>query len=211
MSQALPSVPADKSVSVGLLQRVNLFLDEYVLPYPVRFLTNRITILATLALLIPLVLLAYATAFELAANSYLNVMSVVVSSTVLLYATLAEARDRAAAQRREEIAAAHEKSVEERAQADHQKLQEIHAHLEAIHTEVLEHVSKSLDVIQHSMVDRLEKIQAEDHVHIEETHKAILTSIAAHREELGELRQLIVALQLDPPKSDPDLRDMNAS
>jgi hypothetical protein len=33
--------------------RLNAFLDKYVLPYPVKYLTNRLTILATLCLLIP--------------------------------------------------------------------------------------------------------------------------------------------------------------
>lgn len=88
------SVPATMPTST-VMARINAFLDQHVLPYPVKYLTNRITILATLCLLVPLIVLANVTVFVLAANSYLNVMSVVVSSTVLLYSTLAEARDRA--------------------------------------------------------------------------------------------------------------------
>jgi hypothetical protein len=38
--------------------RINAFLDKYVLPWPVRFLTFRFTIIATIGLLIPLVLFA---------------------------------------------------------------------------------------------------------------------------------------------------------
>jgi hypothetical protein len=74
--------------------RLNAFLDSYVLPYPVKYLTNRLTILATLCLLIPLIKFADVQVFVLATNSYLNVMSVVVSSTVLLYSTISEVRDR---------------------------------------------------------------------------------------------------------------------
>src|SRR5947208_1874632 len=99
------------------LQRLNTILDEHVLPYPVRFLTNRVIILATLALLVPLLFFTSDQAFVNALNSYLNVMSVVVSSTVLLYATIADVRDRAAAERREEIAKSYEQFLEKRVQA----------------------------------------------------------------------------------------------
>jgi hypothetical protein len=74
--------------------RINAFLDKYVLPWPVRFLTFRFTIIATIGLLIPLVLFANNTVVVLGINSYLNVMSVAVSSIVLLYATIAEVRQR---------------------------------------------------------------------------------------------------------------------
>ena len=83
------------------ITRLNAFLDTYVLPYPVKYLTNRLTILATLCLLIPLIAFANVQVFVLATNSYLNVMSVVVSSTVLLYSTISEVRDRKAAEQRE--------------------------------------------------------------------------------------------------------------
>src|SRR6266478_548497 len=108
----------------GPLQRLNTVLDEYVLPYPVRFLTNRVIILATLALLVPLLFFTGDQAFVNALNSYLNVMSVVVSSTVLLYATIADVRDRAAAKRAEEIAKAYERVLEERVQGHQQELEE---------------------------------------------------------------------------------------
>jgi len=68
------------------------------------FLTNRIVILATLGLLILLIFLTTDQSFANTTNSYLNVMSVVVSSTVLLYATTADVRDRAATKRSEDIA-----------------------------------------------------------------------------------------------------------
>ena len=87
-----------------------------MLPYPVRFLTNRVIILATLALLVPLLFFTSDQAFVNALNSYLNVMSVVVSSTVLLYATIADVRDRAAAKRADEIAKTYEQVLEDRIQ-----------------------------------------------------------------------------------------------
>lgn len=54
------TTPQTTPVTTGephTLQRLNAILDEHVLPYPVRFLTNRVIILATLALLVPLVFL----------------------------------------------------------------------------------------------------------------------------------------------------------
>src|SRR5262245_19455821 len=107
MSNVMPSVPRSGPPLMGFMDRMNEFLDRLVLPYPVKYLTNRITILATLAMLIPLEVLTSQQAFVNSVNSYLNVMSVVVSSTVLLYSTLSEARDKEAAKRREEIAEQH--------------------------------------------------------------------------------------------------------
>src|SRR5262249_15740025 len=98
-----------------MLNRINRFLDRYVLPLPVRFLTFRFVILGTILLLIPLVLYASNQVLVLGINSYLNTMSVAVSSIVLLYATLAEAQQR-------QIAALQEK----RAQEDHEHLTELH-------------------------------------------------------------------------------------
>src|SRR5437764_3041451 len=109
------TLPASDEKS-GMLQRMNALLDEHVLLYPVKFLTNRIVILATLALLIPLVFFTNNQAFVNGLNSYLNVISVVVSSTVLLYATIADVRDRAAAKSAEEIAKTYEQLLEERIQ-----------------------------------------------------------------------------------------------
>jgi len=196
---ATPSVPLATSDPNGPMQRLNVFLDKHVLPYPVKYLTNRITILGTLSLLVPLIILANVTVFVLLANSYLNVMSVVVSSTVLLYSTLSEARDKAAAQRREEIAATHDKQIETRAEADHQRLQEIHDHLDEVHTEVMQHINTSLDNIQKILVERLQTIQMEDHAHITETHTAINASITAHREELVDLHALLDSLRVSIP------------
>ena len=93
----MSSLPVLTLKSEGPFQRLNTFLDQHVLPYPVKFLTNRVIILATLALLVPLIFFTGDQSFVNALNSYLNVMSVVVSSTVLLYATIADVRDRAAA------------------------------------------------------------------------------------------------------------------
>jgi hypothetical protein len=97
------------------LDQVNDFLDRYILPWPVRFLTFRFVILITIGLLIPLIVYANSTSFVLAVNSYLNTMSVAVSSIVLLYAMVAEARQK-------QIAELQEK----RAQEDHQHVTDMH-------------------------------------------------------------------------------------
>ncbi len=97
------------------MHRVNDFLDRNVLPWPVRFLTFQFVILATIALLIPLVVYANRTALVLLINSYLNTMSVAVSSIVLLYATLSEARQKQIAEMQEK-----------RALEDHQHVTEMH-------------------------------------------------------------------------------------
>ena len=84
--------------------RINAFLDKNVLPWPVRFLTFRFTILITIALLVPLIVFASNTELVLGINSYLNTMSVAVSSIVLLYATLAEKQQRRIAEMQEQRA-----------------------------------------------------------------------------------------------------------
>jgi hypothetical protein len=99
-----------------VMDRVNTFLDRYVLPWPVRFLTFRVVILITIGLLVPLILFAKNTVMVLGVNSYLNTMSVAVSSIVLLYTTVAEARQK-------QIAQMHE----QRAQEDHQHVVAMHA------------------------------------------------------------------------------------
>jgi hypothetical protein len=98
-----------------VLDQVNEFLDRYILPWPVRFLTYRFVILLTIGLLIPLIVFAQKTVFILAVNSYLNTMSVAVSSIVLLYAMISEARQK-------QIATMQEK-----------RAQEDHAHVTAMH------------------------------------------------------------------------------
>ncbi len=105
-----PKLPAAK-----WMDRINDFLDRYVLPWPVRFLTFRFVILVTIALLIPLIVYANRTVVVLMINSYLNVMSVAVSSIVLLYATIAEARQKQIAELQER-----------RAQEDHTHVTEMH-------------------------------------------------------------------------------------
>ena len=98
-----------------MIKRINDFLDRNVLPWPVRFLTYRFVILATMLLLIPLIFYADRTVMVLGINSYLNVMSVAVSSIVLLYATIAEVRQKKIAELQEK-----------RAQEDHQHVTEMH-------------------------------------------------------------------------------------
>ena len=97
------------------LDQVNDFLDRYVLPWPVRFLTFRFVILITIGLLIPLIVYANNTVLVLGLNSYLNTMSVAVSSIVLLYATVSEARQKQIAEMQEK-----------RAQEDHTHVTEMH-------------------------------------------------------------------------------------
>jgi hypothetical protein len=97
------------------LDQTNDLLDRYVLPWPVRFLTFRFVILITIGLLIPLILYANNTVLVLGLNSYLNTMSVAVSSIVLLYATISEARQKQIAEMQEK-----------RAQEDHLHVTEMH-------------------------------------------------------------------------------------
>ena len=98
-----------------MLKRINDFLDRYILPWPVRYLSHRFIILATIGLLIPLVVYANNQVLVLMINSYLNTMSVAVSSIVLLYATISEIHQ-------QQIAELQEK----RAQEDHTHVTEMH-------------------------------------------------------------------------------------
>lgn len=110
------------------VNKFNDILDRYILPWPVRFLTFRIVILLTIGLLVPLIIFDKNTAFVLAANSYLNTMSVAVSSIVLLYATIADVRQKQIAEMQEK-----------RAQEDHAHVTEMHdLILQAIHNQDLE-------------------------------------------------------------------------
>jgi len=172
---SLPVIPND---SKSPFQRLNTFLDQHLLPYPVKFLTNRVIILATLALLVPLLFFTGDQSFVNALNSYLNVMSVVVSSTVLLYATIADVRDRAAAQRSEEIAKSYERVLEKRVEVEHEMIEQI------LHNS-----------IQNILLDRLEKLRAEDRKQAEELQRAVIASNEElHRAEMAELTALVQAL-----------------
>ena len=115
------------------IDRINNLLDRYVLPLPVRFLTFRFVILLTMALLIPLIIYADRIKLVLAVNSYLNVMSVAVSSIVLLYATISEARQK-------QIAELQEK----RATEDHTHVTEMHALI----MQTLENQNKEMDELK---------------------------------------------------------------
>jgi hypothetical protein len=185
---------------IGVMGRLDQFLDQHVLPWPVKYLTNRITILATLLLLIPLIAFATNQVLILLANSYLNVMSVVVSSTVLLYSTISEKRDKAAAQRREEIAATHQRLLDERSEEDHNRIEEINTHIDEIHSEVMQHITTSLDRIEKLMFERINQMQTEANSHIDENHGSVLATMASHKEELAEMRQILDSLR--PPTSD---------
>jgi hypothetical protein len=117
---------------------INRFLDKFVLPLPVKYLTHRFVILATLLLIVPLILLASNTVFVLTANSYLNTMSVAVSSIVLLYATIDEVRTRKIAEMQEKRA------------------QEDHSHVVEMHQMIIDNMQ-----YQHEEIQNLKQILAE--------------------------------------------------
>lgn len=117
------------------MNSINEFLDRYVLPWPVRYLTFRFVILATIALLLPLVVYSNNTTLVLLVNSYLNVMSVAVSSIVLLYATISEVRQ-------QQIAELQEK-----------RAQEDHIHVTDMHTLVLQSLQN-----QHLEIEELKQL-----------------------------------------------------
>src|SRR5258706_4203257 len=98
------------------MKRIYDFLDKYVLPWHVRYLSHRFVILLTISLLIPLIVYANNQTLVLLVNSYLNTMSVAVSSIVLLYATISEIHQK-------QIAELQEK----RAQEDHSHVVEMHS------------------------------------------------------------------------------------
>lgn len=139
---AVADVTPDAAIMEGVrhMERMNAFLDRRVLPWPVRFLTHRLVIVATIGMLVPLITLARRTDFVLAVNSYLNVMSVAVSSIVLLYAMIEQVRDRQIAEMQER-----------RAQEDHAHVVEMHRlMLETIRSqhEGIEEVRRSLAEMQ---------------------------------------------------------------
>ena len=118
-----------------MINKLNNWLDKYILPWPVRFLTHRFVILVTMALLIPLLAFASKTILVLSSiNSYLNTMSVAVSSIVVLYATINEVRQKQIAEMQEKRA------------------QEDHTHVTAIHTLVFETLAA-----QHQEIDELKQ------------------------------------------------------
>ncbi|MBA3871772.1 MAG: hypothetical protein H0X30_21710 [Anaerolineae bacterium] len=164
--------------------RLNAFLDAYVLPYPVKYLTNRLTILATLCFLVPLIAFASAGVFVMAVNSYLNVMSVVVSSTVLLYSTISEVRDRKAAEQREALAAQHQKLIDEQNAANAEALEKIQAELQ-------QHINSQLETIKHILLERLDN----NHTEITEMQKAIIDGANAQDIEVNAIRDMVASLK----------------
>lgn len=165
------------------MAHLNTFLDTYLLPYPVKFLTNRLTILATLCLLIPLIVFANVQVFVLATNSYLNVMSVVVSSTVLLYSTISEVRDRKAAVQREAIAEQHQQIVDEQISANS-------AALDKIQNELQEHINIQLEAIQRILLERLDN----NHAEISAMQQAIIDGATAQDREVSDIKKIVEAM-----------------
>jgi hypothetical protein len=166
------------------MAQLNIFLDTYVLPYPVKYLTNRLTILATLCLLVPLIVFANVEVFVLATNSYLNVMSVVVSSTVLLYSTISEVRDRKASEQREALAAQHQKLVDDQIAANSEAL-------EKIQEELRQHINEQLTTIKHILLERLDS----NHAEISAMQQAIIDSANAQDIEVGAIKDMVAALK----------------
>jgi hypothetical protein len=211
---------------IGALERLNIILDNYVLPYPVRFLTNRMIILATLGLLIPLLVFSNEQAFVNILNSYLNVMSVVVSSTVLLYATIADVRDRAAAKSAEKLTKAYEELLEKRI-LDRDEITKAYEEVLERRIQSREDLAKAYEqelekrvqadheliqqVLQNSMKNilevQLEKIRIEDHKQIEDLQKALIAEalIASNQllhTELADLKASMKALNQNNSKHD---------
>ena len=127
-----------KSFLSSLFDKINHFLDRYILPWPVRFLTFRFVILATICLLVPLILFANNTTLVLGLNSYLNTMSVAVSSIVLLYATLADAHQKQTVELQER-----------RAQEDYLHVTEMHR----LVLETLENQRQEIDTLKEMIAD----------------------------------------------------------
>ncbi|HEX7557386.1 MAG TPA: hypothetical protein VF338_12225 [Leptolinea sp.] len=126
---------ARKTGSTSIVESINEFLDKYILPWPVRYLTFRLVILMTIGLLIPLIMFGNNTVLVLMANSYLNVMSVAVSSIVLLYSTISEA---------------HQKQI---AEIQEKRAREDHLHVTAMHSLVLQSVEN-----QRAEIDDLKRL-----------------------------------------------------
>lgn len=113
-----------------MFNKINAWLDKYILPWPVRFLTHRFVILVTMSLLIPLLAFAGKTVLVLGINSYLNTMNMAVSSIVLLYATLSEIQQKLIAEMQE------------------QRTQEDHTHVTQMHTLMLETLANQQQKIE---------------------------------------------------------------
>ncbi|MCA0452477.1 MAG: hypothetical protein LCI00_00705 [Chloroflexi bacterium] len=183
MMQNAPTSNASTADNGSQMQRINRFLDRYILPYPVKYLTNRVTILATLCLLVPLIIFANVEVFVLAANSYLNVMSVVVSSTVLLYSTISDARDKAAMERREAIAQQHQQEMDKQLAASA-------AALDKIQSELRQHVNTQLEAIQRILIERIDT----NHTEISAMQQAIIDSANAQDKEVDTIKQMVAAI-----------------
>jgi hypothetical protein len=177
------SLPIIEPKPDSLLQRLNAFIDKFLLPYPVMFLTNRVIILATLALLVPLLFFTSNQAFVNSLNSYLNVMSVVVSSTVLLYATIADVRDRAAAKQAEGIAKAYERLLEERVQ-EREEIAKAYEQLLEGRVQEREAIAKAYEQLLEGRVQEREEIASAYAEELEKRVQGREEIVAAYAEEL---------------------------
>jgi hypothetical protein len=173
-----------------MLDKINSFLDKWVLPLPVRYLTNRFVILVTIALLVPLTVFASAQVFVLSVNSYLNTMSVAVSSIVLLYATIAEVRQRQLAEMQEKRA------------------QEDHAHVVEMHQLVLDNMRDQREEIQDLKQilaslrgETYERKQPPEPIDLRELHTA-----GAERLDRDYVRRMLELHLSPPPSQEPPAR-----
>jgi hypothetical protein len=159
---------AHKTGFSSVAKNINDFLDKYVLPWPVRYLTFRLVILLTIFLLVPLILFANNTVLVLMANSYLNVMSVAVSSIVLLYSTISEA---------------HQKDI---ARLQEKRAREDHAHVTEMHTLVLKSVEN-----QQAEIEELKRLLSlmTDQPYEPKTRKPMKSLQALHPRGVGRFHE----------------------
>ena len=171
--------------------RINTFLDRYVLPWPVRFLTFRFTILVTIALLVPLIVFANNTELVLGINSYLNTMSVAVSSIVLLYATLAEQQQRKIAEMQEQ-----------RASEDHAHIIETHQLMMRALANQAEEIQNLKALITEMQGKTLERQPAQVVPDLRSLHPQGVDRFAANRHQRRVARQLHTTLSDVAPVTD---------
>ncbi|MHB1682650.1 MAG: hypothetical protein ACYCYO_07450 [Bacilli bacterium] len=126
------------------------YLDRFILPWPVKFLTNPLVILFTFVTLIPLIGFANAVVFVLIVNSYMNVTSVGVSSIVLRQTSLvADSQEARAKQDHETLLAEFTKlqEMQESQVKELEQLKEMNAELHAMMHRSEEQRAHMIDVL----------------------------------------------------------------
>ncbi len=157
------------------MEKINDFLDKYVLPWPVRYLSHRFVILLTISLLIPLIVYASNQVLVLLVNSYLNTMSVAVSSIVLLYATISEVHQKQIAEMQEK-----------RAQEDHTHVVEMHSLLQQALIDQQKQVEELKQMLAAMQGREYTPVEVEAPVNLRELHPR-----GANRFEKQDIRERI--------------------